>query len=180
MASTLPGLLWTPSRNRVEIDSPLASGTALAHLQVGFSDEFRGKVEGNGVKLWRSRGYAVSRGSFAPIFYGVVTETATGSRLSGHFQMHPMTRLYTAAWIGLSSLLALVFLVVAAQRATPESTGADALPVLLVALLPLTGTLLVRFQQSRGRADEEAVREWIGKLLENPDSFVVRDVKRET
>ena len=165
MERFLPGLLWTPSQNRATFDSGLAPEALLARLQAGFSDEFRGRVEGNGVKVWRSRGYAASRGSFAPLYYGVVTATETGSRLSGHFQMHPVMRLYTGAWIGLSSLLALVFLVAAALRATSESSAADALPVLFVALLPLAGLLLVRVQQAKGRKDEEAVRGWIEKIL---------------
>jgi len=163
--NSLPALLWTPSPNRATFDSPLPVDAALARLQAGFGDEFRGRVEGNGVKLWRARDFSASRGTFAPLFYGVVTPSPTGSQLSGHFQMHPMTRLYTAAWIGLSGLLALVFLVAAAQRATPDSTATDALPVLLVALLPLAGLLLVRFQQAKGRADEAAVREWIEKTI---------------
>ncbi len=165
MESTLPGLLWRPSQNQLEIQSPLAAEAALARIQASFSDEFRGRVEGTGVKVWRSRTYATSQGSFAPLFYGVITPTAAGSRLAGHFQMHPVTRLYTAAWIGLSTLLALVFLVAAVLRATPESTGADALPVLLVALLPLAGLLLVRAQQRKGRADEEAMRNWISESI---------------
>jgi len=166
MESRLPGLLWMPSPTRVTVDSALSPKETLARLQTGFNDEFRGKVEGHGVKVWRSRGYAASRGTFAPLLYGVVTPTATGSRLSGHFQMHPMTRLYTAVWIGLSALLALIFLVAAAQRATPVSTAADALPVLLVALLPLAGLLLVRTQQAKGRRDEETIRKWAEKVLE--------------
>lgn len=165
MESSLPALLWTPSQNRVAFDSPLPAEAALACLQAAFSDEFRGRVEGNGVKVWRARDFSNSRGTFAPLFYGVVTPSTTGSRLSGHFQMHPMTRLYTAAWIGLSGLLALIFLVAAAQRATPDSTATDALPVLLVALLPLAGLLLVRLQQAKGRGDEEAVRGWIEKTI---------------
>lgn len=165
MESTLPGLLWRPSQNQLEMQSPLAAEAALARIQAGLSDEFRGRVEVTGVKVWRSRAYATSRGSFAPLFYGTVTPTATGSRLAGHFQMHPITRLYAGAWIGLSSLLALVFLVSAALRATPESSAADALPMLLIALLPPAGLLLVRFQQRKGRADEEAVRGWIEQQL---------------
>lgn len=166
MGISLPALLWTPSPNRATFDSPLSADAALARLQASFSDEFRGKVEGNGVKVWRTRDFSASRGTFAPLFYGVVTPSATGSQLSGHFQMHPMTRLYTAAWIGLSSLLALVFLVAAFQRATTESNPGDALPVLLVALLPLVGLLLVRMQQAKGRADEAALRGWINEVLE--------------
>lgn len=167
MEISLPAILWMPSPNRAIFDSPLSPEEALSRLQAGFDDEFRGKVEGNGVKIWRSRGYAASRGTFAPLLYGVVIPTETGSRLAGHLQMHPMTRLYTAVWIGLSGLLALVFLVAAAQRATPDSTAVDALPVLLVALLPLAGLLLVRVQQAKGRADEEAIRNWIGEVLKN-------------
>ncbi|MBX3054153.1 MAG: hypothetical protein KF753_21960 [Caldilineaceae bacterium] len=169
MENSLPALLWTPSQNRMTFDSSLSAEATLAHLQAGFSAEFRGRVEGNGVKLWRARDYSASRGTFAPLFYGVVTPSATGSQLSGHFQMHPMTRLYTAAWIGLSSLLALIFLVAALQRATPQSTAGDALPVLLIALLPLAGLLLVRVQQAKGQADEKAVRHWIREMLENSD-----------
>jgi len=148
------------------MEFPLAADDALARLQASFGEEFRGRVENNGVKLWRSRDFSTSRGTFAPLFYGVVTEIPTGSQLSGHFQMHPVARLYAGAWIGLSSLLALVFLVTAALRATPESTAADALPILVVALLPLLGLLLVQAQQRKGRADEEAMREWIRAVLE--------------
>lgn len=165
MENRLPGLLWMPSPNRVIVDSPLTADVALSRLQAGFSDEFRGRVEGNGVKVWRSRGYAASRGTFAPLLYGVITPAESGSRFAGHFQMHPVTRLYTAAWIGLSAVLALVFLIAAAQRATPGATATDALPVLLVALLPLAGLLLVRMQQRRGRADEETIRKWAEKVL---------------
>ena len=165
MEISLPGLLWTPSPNRLAVNSTLDAEAALARWQASFSDEFRGRVEGNGVKLWRARDFSSSRGTFAPLFYGVVTPSATGSHLSGHFQMHPMTRLYTAAWIGLSGLLALVFLVAAAQRATPESSATDALPVLLVALLPLAGLLWVRFQQRKGWEDEERMREWMEEKL---------------
>lgn len=171
MESSLPGLLWRPSPNRVTIDSPLAVDDALARLQAGFNNEFRGRVENNGVKLWRARDFATSRNTFAPLFYGVVAPIATGSQISGHFQMHPVTRLYTGAWIGLSTLLALVFVVAAALRATPESTATDALPILFVALLPLAGWLLVRFQQGKGRADEEAMRVWMRTVLENRHSL---------
>ena len=171
MEISLPGLLWTPSRNRLEMDSLLSPTTVLARLQAGFSDEFRGRVENNGVKLWRGRKFAANAGTFAPLFYGVVTETPTGSRLSGHFQMHPVARLYAGAWIGLSSLLALAFLITAALRATPESTAADALPILFVALLPLIGLLLVRFQHAKGRADEEAMRGWIRRILGDTQSI---------
>ncbi len=165
MESSLPALLWRPSRNQVTFESGLAADHALARLQAAFGDEFRGRVENDGVKVWRTRDFSSSQGTFAPIFYGVFMSTGTGSRLEGHFQMHPMTRLYTAAWIGLSSLLALVFLVAAAQRATPNATAADGLPILFVALLPLAGLLLVRFQQAKGRGDEEAVQRWIEESI---------------
>lgn len=156
-------LLWTPGPARLEI--PLAEGADAAAQRladsVASAEGFVGRVAGRGVKLECHPQAAHSRGTFAPVFYGVFQPGAEGSRLVGHFQLHPVARLYAAVWIGLSTLLALALLVAGALRATPESTAQEALPFVLIALLPFVGLGIVRWQSRRGRVDQQAIRAWL-------------------
>ena len=125
---------------------------------------FLAGVAGRGVKIERHPSLARQRGAFAPVFYGLLQEDGEECRLVGHFQLHPVGRLYIATWIGLSTLLALSLLVAGALRATADSTAQDALPFMLPTLLPFLGLGLAHWQRWRGRADEAAIRDWLGAL----------------
>src|SRR5690606_11110227 len=94
--------LWTASRNRMVVllaEPPEIVSGALA-CALAQSEEFLGKVANNVVKIWRSRRYAYSRNTFAPILYAVILPTSTGSRLAGHFQLNPVMRLLLILWFG--------------------------------------------------------------------------------
>lgn len=82
----------------------------------------------------------------------------------GHFQWHPVGRIYAAAWMALSAVIPLAFLVAGALRGTPESTARDALPYLLPVLLPLLLIGLLNVQRRRDLPDEEAIRRWLAGL----------------
>ncbi|GEM_PF-1432844 len=161
--------LWRPSDSRVVLHTELSPQRLLARLQSALSDEapeITGRIQGTAIQLWRRASRSHSRGTFAPVFYGAVEPTPDGgSRLVGHFQLHPVTRLYILVWTTASVLLALGFLGVGILRASPEQDALDALPFVWPALLPLAGLAVVRWQQRRGRADEEAVRTWLGTIM---------------
>ena len=161
--------LWTPSRRRAIL--PLEGNVEAAALRLGdtmaSSGEVTGRVVGQGVKIERHPSLARQRGAFAPVFYGIIQNEGENSRLVGHFQSHPVGRLYIAAWIVLSTLLALTLLVAGGLRATPESTARDALPFLLPVLLPFLGLGLAHWQRRRGRADEAAIRGWLDSLKDS-------------
>jgi len=82
----------------------------------------------------------------------------------GHFQWHPVGRIYAVAWTALSALIPLAFLVVGALRGTPQSSARDALPYLIPVLLPLLLTGMLYIQRRRDLPDERAIRRWLAVL----------------
>lgn len=161
--SSLFSYLWTPSRRRVSQELGVDAGEAVSRLgeALGSSDEVTGRVAGRGVKIERHPSRASQRGAFAPVFYGMIREDAEKCLLVGHFQLHPVGRLYIAAWTGLSTLLALALLGAGFLRATPESTAQDALPFLLPVLLPFLGMGVAHWRRQKGKPDEAAIRQWL-------------------
>ena len=158
--------LWTPGRRRIIVRLQGSDREAGARIQeaLAASGEVRGRIAGRGVKIERHPASAQLRGVFAPVFYGLLADDGDHCRLAGHFQLHPVGRLYIGAWILLSTLLALALLVAAALRATPESGAGEALPLILPVLLPFLGLALAGLQRRRGRRDERAMRAWLGSM----------------
>ena len=161
--SSLFSFLWTPSRRQVSQELRGDADEAVRRLgeALGSSREVTGRVAGRGVKIERHPSQGSQRGAFAPVFYGVVREGEEKCLLVGHFQLHPVGRLYIAAWIGLSTLLALALLGAGFLRATSESTAQDALPFLLPVLLPFLGLGVAHWRRKMGKPDEAAIRQWL-------------------
>ena len=128
--------LWTPGRRRLALELSDDVDTAAWRLGEALDsrNEVEGRVIGRGVKIICHFSRARQRGAFATVFYGIIQDEGEGSRLVGHFQLHPVGRFFVMAWILLSTLLALALLVAGALRATQESTAGDALPFLLPVL----------------------------------------------
>lgn len=167
--SSVFALLWTPSKRRVSLKFRGDADTGARRLGewVDTSDEVSGRVAGRGVKIVRHPDRASRRGAFAPVFYGVVQGDGEDCRLIGHFQLHPVGRLFIAVWIVLSTVLALALLIAGAMRATPESAPEDALPFLIPVLLPFCGLALAYWQRRRSRHDEAAIHNWLNGLSES-------------
>jgi hypothetical protein len=168
--SSLSRHLWSSSRSEFGRTFPDPPDTVTLRLILALkqNEEFAGKVVNNGFKIWRKRDYAQSRNTFAPILYGVITPAEEGSRVDGHFQLNPVTRLFLIVWFLGTTIIAIIFLAAGLLSATPESSAFDALPYAFPALLPLMGWALISWQQNRGRGDEEAIREWVETVMRNP------------
>ena len=158
--------LWTPSRRRVSLSLDGSAEAALRSLEdeLNSSDEVSGRVAGRALQIRRQPTKSAVKGIFSTYFYAVVREDGENCRIVGHFQWHPVGRMYAAAWMVLSALIPLAFLGVGALRGSPESTARDALPYLVPVLLPLLLIVLLYVQRRRDLPDEQAIRRWLAGL----------------
>ncbi len=165
----VPSIFYAPSPRRLSLafDGPAEEVTGWLQDFLNSSGEVSGRLAGRGVKIVRHSRNAVQRGAFAPVFYGVFQEDGANCRLVGHFQFHPVGRLYIAAWIILGTLLALALLLGGLFGGSPESTARDALPFTLPVILPFLGLGLAHWQRRRGRSDEAVIRNWLDSLAES-------------
>lgn len=118
-----------------------------------------------------------AKGIFSLYFYGVLQESDGDCRLVGHFQWHPVGRIYALAWMGLTALISLSVLVVGALRGSPDSTAQDALPFVIPSLLPLILFGLLHLQRRRDRDDEKAIRRWLEALGHKPQEIEYQDLR---
>lgn len=158
--------LWTPSRRRLTLSLDGNAEAAVRRLEdeLSSSEEVSGRVAERAVKIRRLPRNSAVKGIFATYLYAVVQEDGENCRLVGHFQWHPVGRMYAAAWMVLSAVIPLAFLVAGALRGTPESTARDALPYLIPVLLPLLLTGMLYIQRRRDLPDEMAIRRWLAGL----------------
>ena len=163
---SLISFLWTPGRRRLSLALEGDAEAAALRLAEALreSEEVTGRVAGVGVKIRRLPKKSRVKGIFATHFYGVLQENGANCRLVGHFQWHPVGRIYAAAWMALSGLVPLAFLVAGALRASPESTAKDALPFVIPLALPLLLTGMIYLQRRRDVPDEKAIRRWLAAL----------------
>lgn len=161
--TNLMSTLWRSSSNTIEIvlDHPVDRTCTSLQAALDASEEFHGKVVNRGFKIWRSRDYAQSSNTFAPILYGAIRPCPKGSRIDAYFQLNPVMRLFLTVWFLGTTTLALLSLMSGLWRANPDSSALDALPYLLPAALPFIGWGILHWQQRRGRTDEEQIKAWL-------------------
>ena len=158
--------LWTPGRRHFSLCLDGDPKDAARRLESEFNsnEEVEGRVAGRVVKIRRHPKKAAVKGIFSIYYYAVLQEDGANCRLVGHFQWHPVGRIYAAAWMALGAVIPLAFLVVGALRGTPESTARDALPFLFPVLLPLLLAGMLYIQRRRDLPDEKAIRRWLAGL----------------
>ncbi len=163
---SLISFLWTPGRRRLSLDLEGDAEAVALRLAEALreSEEVTGRVAGGGVKIRRLPRKSKVKGIFATYFYAVLQENGANCRLVGHFQWHPVGRIYAAVWMALSGLVPLAFLVAGALRGTPDSTAKDALPFVIPLILPLLLTGIIYLQRRRDLPDEWAIRRWLVAL----------------
>ena len=146
----------------------LGSGTDLGGMALSWDavapgavvGEFRGPV----FRLHTKKYYD---NSFAPFFYGKLTEADGGAVLEGEFRMHPFIRLFMVFWLSFLLLFGVGAIVVpAAPRA--NALGRGWLFAVLV-LLAVLGVGLVQFGKWLGRGDEEMIHVFLKSTLEAND-----------
>ena len=109
-----------------------------------------------------------TRNSFAPVFYGTVRPTPSGSLITGRFLMHPVTMVFLVAWFGgaLFGLIVALFLV----SPRPEHAGASGSPALVpvawTAGVVVCGWLIVRLGIRFGRGQRQAIDGYLRSVLE--------------
>jgi len=158
--------LWTPSRRHISLslEGDVESAARRLENELCSSEDVEGRVAGRGVRIRRHPRKSAVKGIFSTYFYAVFQEDGANCRLVGHFQWHPVGRIYAVAWTALSALIPLAFLVVGALRGTPQSSARDALPYLIPVLLPLLLTGMLYIQRRRDLPDERAIRRWLAVL----------------
>lgn len=161
--------LWTPSRRRLSfaLDGDADAAARRLESELSSSEEVTGRVAGRAVKIRRLPGKSAVKGIFSTYYYAIVQEEGENCRLVGHFQWHPVGRIYAAAWLGLSVLIPLAFLIAGALRGSPESTARDALPFVYPVVLPLLLYGMLYVQRRRDLPDEKAIHRWLVALRVN-------------
>lgn len=163
---SVAAFLWTPGGRRISLTVRGNAGAAARRIgrALAASDTVAGRVAGRGVKIERRPRKGTYRGAFATVFYGILQEEGEECLLRGHFQVHPVGRLFIGVWLVLSTALALTLLAMAALRASAQSGAMEALPLAVPSLLPLLGYWFAAWQRRKGRRDEVHIRRWLSRL----------------
>ena len=133
----------------------------------GRRESFLGRIDGHRVEMRVRHG---SSNGLTRLFYGVVTPTSQGSRVTGQFRtLLWVVLILRAVWIALG--VPIVFLLVEFRGAT-SSAPRELLPALLAPLVTLALLLFIEVVARRmGDTDERRMREHFDRLF--------ADVRRE-
>ena len=137
------------------------------------------KFDGDSFRLRQKRSY---RNSFAPFFYGKLSQTMTGTEISGEFRLHPFVMAFMTLWFGLllviGGTMAWVSLV---QLVTGHSNAKNANPImgLLVPVIMLVfGVALVKFGKWLARSEEDNISNLLKETFSaDKDSSLVSSIR---
>jgi hypothetical protein len=147
----------------------LAASTDVRGLALSWDAQGPGAVlgafRGPFFRLHTGRYYS---NSFAPFFYGKLTEADGGTIVEGHFKMNPFVRLFMVFWLSFILLFGLGAIIVPAQAHRPIDLGRGGFFAVL-ALLGLLGVGFVQFGKWLGRGDEAVIHSFLTATLEASD-----------
>ena len=117
--------------------------------------------DGYSFRLHAKRNY---RNSFAPFFYGTLVQQGAGTKLEGHFTMHPFIKLFLACWF--TGVLFFGGLAVELSRTHALSgnfngDSSSYAGAIVCVVLFLFGVILVRFGSRMGREEKTLIMGWL-------------------
>ena len=147
----------------------LASSTDLKGITLSWDPEALGTVmgefRGSAFRLHTRKYYS---NSFAPFFYGKLTQADGGAMLEGGFRMNPFVRLFMAFWFAF-----LLIFFVGAMMVPPAPHPAGGVGRCWfyagLALVAVLGVGLVLLGKWLGRGDQTVIHAFIKNTLEASD-----------
>ena len=122
------------------------------------------KVRGSRFRLF-AQGPGYLQNSFMPFFYGRLEQAAAGTRIHGHFGVHPFIRVFLAVWFGMLTAGTVVVLVITlAGKLNPG--GPHLLPIAMMVGFYLFMFGLIRFGRYLGRGQRASLDAFIRDVLE--------------
>jgi hypothetical protein len=147
----------------------LASSTDLKGITLSWDPEVLGAVvgefRGSAFRLHTRKYYS---NSFAPFFYGQLTQADGGAILEGGFRMNPFVRLFMTFWFGFL-LIFTVGAIMVPPAPNPASGAGRFWFYTGLALVAVLGVGLVLLGKWLGRGDQAVIRAFIKNTLEAGD-----------
>lgn len=161
--------------NRMTIQSPFSVEQCRALLQSTTVPESTfgtmflpagkiiGKFSGDNFRLRQKKSY---NNSFAPFFFGKLSQTSSGTEISGKFRMHPFVVAFMALWLGMVVVIGGTLCVVSlgeivTGRIPPNQHGNVWLGVLIPMIMLIFGIALVSLGKWLGKRDEAAMTRFL-------------------
>ena len=142
----------------------LRSATDLPGLALSWGAVV-GEFRGCAFRVHTGRYYS---NSFAPFFYGTLTEADGGVTIEGGFRMNPFIRLFLVFWLSFLLLFGVGAIMIPAPAHPALGLGRGWLYAGLGALAIL-GVGMVKLGRWLGRGDEEVIHSFLTKTLEAAD-----------
>jgi hypothetical protein len=116
-------------------------------------------LDGSKFKIWKRRYY---RNSFAPFFFGTLSQENGGTRVEGRFDMDPFVKGFMIFWLAIVGFsgIAEVFSALSHGHSSDARTQ-----VLLIGGMFLFGLILPRFGQFIGKSEERFLRDFLESTL---------------
>jgi hypothetical protein len=124
------------------------------------SKDMLGKIQGNKFRLQKRRNY---RNSFAPFFYGQLTNDGVDTLIVGEFRIHPAAKAFMAAWFAFLLIFSLMAVILHPQG----QFEAGRVPLLAVSVgMMVFGVALVMFSRWLARGEQRAILDFLKVKLE--------------
>ena len=124
------------------------------------SKDMLGKIQGNKFRIQKRRDY---RNSFAPFFYGQLTNDGADTLIEGEFRMHPVAKAFMAVWFA----FLLIFSLMAAILPPQSQFEAGRVPLLAASVgMMAFGVALVLFLHRLASGEQKAILDFLKVKLE--------------
>jgi hypothetical protein len=142
---------------RLQGATDLAKRTIFSFSGYKGSHPVLSKLDGDKFKIWKRRYY---RNSFAPFFFGTLTQDGRGTLVEGRFDMDPFVKAFVILWLAIVGLSGI------SEVSSALSHGHSArTDVLFRGGMFLFGLILPRFGQLIAKSEERFLRDFLESTL---------------